>query len=40
MATEPRASLLSRLGWFLVLYAAGATVTAGAAYLLRALLFA
>lgn len=40
MATEPQSSLKRRLGWFLGLYLAGAGVTAGAAYLLRALLFA
>ena len=35
-----RTLLLSRLGWFLVLYGAGAGAMAATAYLLRALLFA
>lgn len=39
MATEEPGPLWRRLAWFAALWAAGAAVTAGAAYALRALLF-
>jgi len=38
MGTEPSPSLRRRLAWFAALYVSGAGLTAGAAYLLRALL--